>query len=64
MRDKKYFSVVSSDEIRSKCQLILSLYEMGLGGETGEKEITGRPRCRWVDNIRIDLHEVGGGYMD
>jgi len=24
----------------------------------------GRPRCRWVDNIRIDLQEVGCGYMD
>ena len=24
----------------------------------------GRPRRRWVDNIRIDLQEVGCGYMD
>jgi hypothetical protein len=24
----------------------------------------GRPRCRWVDNIRMDLLEVGCGYMD
>jgi len=24
----------------------------------------GRPRCRWVDNIRMDLQEVGCGYMD
>ena len=24
----------------------------------------GRPRCRWVDNIRMDLQEVGYGYMD
>jgi len=23
----------------------------------------GRPRCRWVDNIRMDLQEVGCGYM-
>jgi len=23
-----------------------------------------RPRCRWVDNIRMDLQEVGCGYMD
>ena len=21
-------------------------------------------RCRWVDNIRMDLQEVGCGYMD
>ena len=24
----------------------------------------GRPRRRWVDNIRMDLKEVGCGYMD
>jgi len=24
----------------------------------------GRPRRRWVDNIRMDLREVGCGYMD
>ena len=23
-----------------------------------------RPRRRWVDNIRMDLHEVGCGYID
>ena len=24
----------------------------------------GRPRRRWVDNIRMDLQEVGCGFMD
>jgi len=24
----------------------------------------GRPRRRWADNIRMDLQEVGCGYMD
>ena len=24
----------------------------------------GRPRHRWMDNIRMDLQEVGCGYMD
>ena len=24
----------------------------------------GRPSSRWVDNIRMDLQEVGRGYMD
>ena len=33
--------------------------EQGLGGETGGKETTGRPRRRW-----LDLQEVGCGYMD
>jgi len=33
-------------------------------GATGGKETTGRPRRRWVDNIRMDLQELGCGYMD
>ena len=28
------------------------------------KRPLGRPRSIWVDNIRIDLQEVGCGYMD
>ena len=36
----------------------------GLAGETGGKETTGETRRRWVDNIRMDLQEVGCGYMD
>jgi len=35
-----------------------------LGVETGGKEPLGRPRRKWVDNIRMDLEEVGCGYMD
>jgi len=30
----------------------------------GPKRPLGRPRRRWVDNIRMDLQEVGCGYMD
>jgi hypothetical protein len=30
----------------------------GFGGETLGKKPRGRPRCRWVDNIQIDLQEV------
>jgi len=37
---------------------------IGLGGETGGKEPLGRPRRRWVDNIRKNLQEVGCRYMD
>jgi len=33
-------------------------------GETGGKEPLGRPRRRWVDNIMMDLQEVGLGYID
>ena len=35
-----------------------------LVGETEGKRPLGRPRRRWVDNIRMDLQEVGCGYMD
>jgi len=28
------------------------------------KRPQGRPRCRWVNNIRMDLQEVGCGYMN
>jgi len=29
----------------------------------GGKRPLGRPRCRWEDNIKIDLQEVGYGVM-
>ena len=35
-----------------------------LVGKPEEKEPLNRPRRRWVDNIRMDLQEVGCGYMD
>jgi len=37
---------------------------IGSWWETGGKETLGRPRRRWVDNIRMDLQEVGCRYMD
>jgi len=35
-----------------------------LVGKPEEKRPLGRPRHRWVDNIRMDLQEVGCGYVD
>jgi hypothetical protein len=35
-----------------------------LVGKPEEKRPLGRPRRRWVDNIRMDLGEVGWGYVD
>jgi len=37
---------------------------MVLVGKPEGKRPLGRPRHRWVDNIRMDLQEVGCGYMD
>jgi len=33
-------------------------------GKPEERILLGRPRRRWVDNIRMDLQEVGCGYME
>jgi hypothetical protein len=35
-----------------------------LVGKPGGKRPLGRHRRRWVDNIKMDLQEVGCGYMD
>jgi len=35
-----------------------------LVGKPEGKTPMGRPRLRWVDNIMMDLQEVGCGYMD
>jgi hypothetical protein len=32
-----------------------------LVGKPGGKRPLGRPRCRWQDNIKIDLWKMGGG---
>jgi len=47
------------------------VYGGGRGGRIGswwgnqrERDHWGRPRRRWVDNIRMDLQEVGSGYVD
>jgi len=40
------------------------VYVKVLVGKAEGKRPPGRPRCRWVENIRTDLQEVGCGYMD
>ena len=39
------------------------VYRVFLGKPEGNRPL-GRPRRRWVANIRMDLQEVGCGYMD
>jgi len=39
------------------------VYRVLVGKLEGKKPL-GRPRCRRLDNIRMDLQEVGCGYMD
>ena len=33
----------------------------GFGGETEGKRLLGRLRCKWPDNIKMTLQEVGWG---
>jgi len=39
------------------------VYRVLVGKLEGNRPL-GRPRRRWMDNIRMDLQEVGCGYMD
>jgi len=39
------------------------VYRVLVGKPEGRRPL-GRPRRRWVNNIRMDLQEVGCGYMD
>jgi len=68
-----YFSpnivqVIKSRRMRWAGHVALMGEERGvyrvLVGKTEGKRPLGRPRRRWVDNIRIDHQEVGCGYMD
>ena len=39
------------------------VYRVLVGNPEGRRPL-GRPRCRWADNIRMDLQEVGCVCMD
>ena len=39
------------------------VYRVLVGKPEGKRPL-GRPRRRWVDNIRMDLKDVGCGYKD
>ena len=39
------------------------MYRVLVGKPEGKRPL-GRPRRRWVDNVRTDLQEVRCGYMD
>jgi hypothetical protein len=38
-------------------------YKLLLGKPEGSRPL-GKPRCKWLDNIRMDLGEVEWGGMD
>ena len=39
------------------------VYRLLVGKPEGKRPLE-RPRCRWEDNIKMDLQEVGWGGMD
>jgi len=41
----------------------MGVYRVLVGKQVGKRPLR-RARCRWVDNIRMALQEVGCGYMD
>ena len=41
----------------------MGVYRVFVGKPDGKRPL-GRPRIRWVENIRMDLQEVGCGFMD
>jgi hypothetical protein len=49
--------------IKNKMFLDLFCYSLIVGKPEGKRSL-GCPRCRWVDNIKMDLKETGWGGMD
>jgi hypothetical protein len=43
-------------EKRKTCRILV--------GKPERKRTLGKPRCRWVDNIKMNLREIGCGGMD
>jgi hypothetical protein len=39
-----------------------NVYRVSVGKPEGKRSL-GRPRCRWEDNIKMDLQEVGCGVL-
>ena len=42
---------------------VTGVYRVLVGKPEGKRPLV-RPRCRWEDNIKMDLQEVGGGHGD
>ena len=49
-------NVARMREMKVVCRVVVGKHE--------GKRPHGRPRCRWEDNMKIDLQEVGCGGMD
>jgi hypothetical protein len=57
---------VKEDEMGGACStngVKKNVYRLLVGKPTGKRPL-GRPRCRWVDNIKMDLGEMRWGGVD
>jgi hypothetical protein len=55
-----YLPSIKEDEIEEACSTngdMINAYKI-LFGNLEEKRKLGRPRCRWEDNIKMDLKEI------
>jgi hypothetical protein len=43
--------------------VISDVYRLLVGKPEGKRSL-GRPRCRWIDNIKMDLLEIGVSVVD
>jgi hypothetical protein len=63
---KSIIKPYAEDEMGGPCSMNVEkrkAYRLLVGKPEG-KRLLGRPRRRWVDNIRMDLGEVGWGDVD
>jgi hypothetical protein len=58
---KVYFQ--KSFQVQGSCVFFVINYKLLVGKPEGKSSLR-RPRCRWVNNIRMDLGEVGWGDVD
>ena len=54
---------ITSHTVERKIRILFWILSVLVGKPEGRRPL-GRPRRRWVDNIRMDLQEVGCGYLD
>ena len=63
--DYNSYYKIKHDTCKVKQLLLRLVVEISCGGETwGKERPLGRPRRRWKDNIKMDLHDVGCGGME
>jgi hypothetical protein len=57
---------VKEDEMGRACSMNVekrNVYRISVGMPEGKRPL-GRPKCSWVDNIKMNLREIGWDGMD